>query len=151
MKMRLVRILTSFFYVGYAPFWPGFFGSAAGLAVIHWTDPSSAAYLCILFSVVGIALCGPSRIAFASDDPSRFVLDEVAGMMLSVLFLPKNIFVYAAGFILFRILDVVKPWFIGRIQAQKGAWSIMGDDLAAGLVTNCIVRVLWLAKSAFLS
>jgi phosphatidylglycerophosphatase A len=97
MKMRLVRILTSFFYVGYAPFWPGFFGSAAGLAVIHWTDPSSAAYLCILFSVVGIALCGPSRIAFASDDPSRFVLDEVAGMMLSVLFLPKNIFCFEVG------------------------------------------------------
>jgi phosphatidylglycerophosphatase A len=151
MKMRLVRMLTSFFYVGYAPFWPGCFGSAAGLAVLHWTDPVSAAILLILFSAVGFVLCEPSRTAFSSDDPKPFVLDEVAGMMLSVLFLPKSIFIYAAGFIIFRILDVVKPWFIGRIQNQKGAWSIMADDLAAGFLTNCIVRGLWLAKNAFLS
>lgn len=151
MKYGLVRMLTSFFYVGYAPFWPGFFGSAAGLAVIHWTDPVSAFYLFLIFSVLGLWLCAPSRKAFSSEDPSRFVLDEVCGMMLSVLFLPKTIFVYAAGFIIFRILDVLKPSFIGRIQDRKGAWSIMGDDLAAGLATNVIVRGLWWIQNAFMS
>ncbi len=144
-------MLTSFFYVGYAPFWPGFFGSAAGLAIVHWTDPSSALYLLVFFTLVGIALSGPSRRAFGVEDPPRFVLDEVCGMILSIIFLPKNLFIYAAGFIIFRILDVAKPWFIGRIQNQRGAWSIMGDDLAAGLVTNFIVRGLWLIRSAFIS
>jgi phosphatidylglycerophosphatase A len=71
-----------------------------------------------------------------------FVMDEVAGAMLGLLGSPKTVPVYVAGFLLFRLFDVWKPWPIGRIEQFKGPWTIVGDDLAAGVATNLALHAL---------
>ena len=87
-------------------------------------------------------ICKRAEEVFNAKDPGCFVLDEVVGMMVSVLWLPKNLLLYVAGFILFRVLDVWKPGPIGWIQNTKTPHSIMWDDLAAGAVVNVVLQVV---------
>ena len=70
------------------------------------------------------------------------MLDEVAGMMLSVLWLPKNLAFYGTAFLLFRLLDVSKPGLIRKIQNAKAPTSIMCDDLLAGVFMNVIMQLV---------
>lgn len=61
-------------------------------------------------------------------------------MMLTLLFLPKEPIFFLAGYILFRIFDVWKPWIIGKLEKLQTPTSIMWDDLAAGFVSNLILQ-----------
>ncbi len=141
-----VKTLASFFYVGYLPWAPGSFGSLAGL-LIGWYFYGALPYLTVAFCLLGFVICKPATAVFLSPDPSAFVLDEVSGMMLSVLWLPKTPFVFLAGFILFRLLDILKPWPISRIQKSPNPSSIMWDDLAAGALANAILQLLVLTRA----
>ena len=98
-------------------------------------------------SVIGLTISKPAAFLFKQSDPKEFVLDEVAGMMLSLLWLPRKIWVYIAAFVLFRVLDIFKPWPISLIQKSKHPSSIMSDDLAAGAFTNLILRLFVLIIS----
>ena len=138
MRQRIVRALASCFYVGYLPA-PGAWGSAVGLAIAWYSSPNFS-YELGLITLAGYWLTVFSKDAFSSTDPAPFVLDEVCGMMLSVLFLPKTWAVYAAAFVVFRVLDVWKPWPISILQNMKNSFSIMHDDLAAGFFANLIVH-----------
>ena len=136
---EVVRITASFLYVGYLPLAPGTFGSIAGLLIAYFL-PSNLPFCTFSLSLLGCLICEKSRIVFKKDDPSNFVLDEVCGMMLSVLYLPKALWVYGLAFVLFRAGDVLKPWPVSLIQRHKSPWSIMGDDLAVGFFVNLILQ-----------
>ena len=73
-------------------------------------------------------------------DPSEVVIDEVVVMGISLFMLPHSLGFYLLAFILFRIFDIVKPWFIYRIQNLSGGWGIMLDDVLAGLFTFALVN-----------
>lgn len=75
-------------------------------------------------------------------DASCIVIDEVCGMLLSLIFLPYNIKIVVLAFILFRILDALKPFPLDRLQRLKGGPGIMADDLVAGLYTNIILQIV---------
>ena len=137
----VVRPLASFYYVGYLPWMPGTWGSLAALP-IAWFLNENLTWLVIVLSATGLLISQFAEEVFGDKDPSHFVLDEVAGMALSVLWLPKNLILYAAGFILFRVLDVWKPGLIGWIQKTKTPSSIMWDDLLAGAVVNLVLRLV---------
>lgn len=139
-KDRFVQVCASFFYIGYLPVGPGTFGSLAGLA-LAWYLHQYILSLFIVLTVLGLAICKPSVRLFSKHDSQHFVLDEVAGMLLSVLWLPLDPITYINGFLLFRILDTFKPWPIILLQRSKSAFSIMTDDLAAGLAVNLILRI----------
>jgi phosphatidylglycerophosphatase A len=68
-------------------------------------------------------------------------MDETCGMMLSLVWLPREVSIYIGAFILFRLLDIIKPWPICLIQQSKRPTSIVWDDLAAGVATNAILQV----------
>ena len=78
-------------------------------------------------------------------DDSLAVMDEVIGMWATCLLLPKTIPWLVAAFLCFRVLDVVKPWPINRLERLPGGWGIMADDLAAGLVGALILNGLRIA------
>ena len=139
MKM-LCQLVCSGLYLGELP-GSGTWGSLVGW-VLAWYFAASSLPLFVALCVVGYAFTLIAEASFGSKDPSEFVLDEVCGMMLSVLWLPKTVAVFAAAFILFRILDIVKPWPISILQKMKHPFSIMHDDLAAGLFTNIILQVI---------
>lgn len=141
MLRRFVECLASFFYVGSLPWMPGTFGSAVGAVLAWFFTPWLAPILAVL-SLAGFAVCAPAQIFFESKDPPQFVLDEVCGVMLGVLWLPADSRLFAAAFLLFRLLDTWKPWPISIIQRRKSPSAIMWDDLAAGAIVNLILQFL---------
>jgi len=140
----LVKILSTFFYIGYLPFIPGTFGSLAGIVLFYLVkdNPVSYVFLAIVIIIAGFLVCGSAEKIMQKKDPRYVVIDEVSGMLLSLLFLPYDIRVVIIAFILFRILDTFKPFPAGRIERIKGSLGIMGDDLTAGLYTNIILQVV---------
>jgi phosphatidylglycerophosphatase A len=77
-------------------------------------------------------------------DPARVVIDEVAGMCISLLFVPVTIKYVIAALILFRFFDIAKPLFIRKLEKLPGGWGIMLDDVLAGIYANILLQiVLW--------
>ncbi|QQL49506.1 phosphatidylglycerophosphatase A family protein [Mucilaginibacter ginkgonis] len=74
-------------------------------------------------------------------DSSRVVIDEAAGMMVSMIFLPHNIWLLIAGFVMFRFFDILKPLYIRRLEALPGGLGVMADDVLAGIYSNILLIV----------
>lgn len=79
-------------------------------------------------------------------DSSRIVIDEYAGFVVSVLLLPKSLLLFAVAFVLFRALDIVKPFPARQAEALPGGVGIVTDDLVAGIYTNILLRVMLLVQ-----
>ena len=73
-------------------------------------------------------------------DSYRVVIDEIAGMCLSLLFIPIHLSSLLAGLLLFRLFDILKPLGIRRLEKLSGGWGVMLDDLLAGLYTNLLLQ-----------
>ena len=123
--------------VGLFPVAPATMASLVALAVYAPLpmDGDSPVFLALVAAslAVGPWACG-SLIRDGDPDPKRAVWDEVAGMWLTCLFLPKTLLWLAAAFALFRVLDILKPWPIRRFERLPGGWGIMADDAAAGVI-----------------
>ncbi len=127
-------------------------GTVAALACcICWYFAWAGSYPPLLLSVaiaIVITFIGvwssSAMVPLWGKDPSRVVIDEVAGMCVSLLFLPVSIGFVMCGFILFRFFDIVKPLFIRKLEALPAGWGIMFDDILAGVYTNMLLHVvLW--------
>ena len=136
-----VKAVVTFLGTGYFPWAPGTMGSLAGILIAWFAGPFFFIYL-LIFAVLGFAVSKPATRIFTSSDPSFFVIDEVVGAMISVILIPGSLVLYLTGFLLFRLLDVAKPWPIAIIQKMKHPWAIMGDDVLAGIFANLVLRAL---------
>jgi phosphatidylglycerophosphatase A len=76
------------------------------------------------------------------EDPARVVIDEVAGMCISMLFLPVNVKYVLCALLLFRFFDIVKPLYIKKMELLPGGWGIMMDDVLAGIYTNILLQLV---------
>jgi phosphatidylglycerophosphatase A len=128
---------------GYAPIAPGTVGSAVGvmlyLATRHWSFQSQAMLLAAV-TVAGIWAASLASSHFSRSDPSQVVIDEVAGQLLTYLGLGVNWPGVLAGFLLFRALDIIKPWPARQLEHLHGGTGIMADDLMAAVYANLILR-----------
>lgn len=79
-------------------------------------------------------------------DSSKVVIDEVAGMAISLLFIPVTAVNVVTGFLLFRFFDIAKPLCIKKLERLPGGWGVMMDDMAAGLYSNIILQVIVWSK-----
>jgi phosphatidylglycerophosphatase A len=86
--------------------------------------------------------CTPPVEHDKGKDPGIIVIDEFAGLWISVLFLPQNIYVLIAAFLLFRILDIIKPFPANRAQTLPAGWGVMTDDVIAGIYTNIALQII---------
>jgi phosphatidylglycerophosphatase A len=125
---------------------PGTVGALEGLALAWWLGRSGGnlalAAGCIVVSAAGLwAAAGAERL-FGEHDPQRVVVDEIAGQMLSLLFLPLDAAGLIVSFVLFRVFDIAKPFPLRRLEALPGGAGIMADDLAAGLYANLVHQLL---------
>jgi phosphatidylglycerophosphatase A len=128
---------------GYSPFAPGTAGSAVGLLLFLPLHEAPAmmqvAAVAILF-VVGVVASARVARGLGIEDPGIVVVDEVVGMWTSLLFLPFTPATAVAGFVLFRIMDVFKPYPARQFESLPGGWGIMADDLMAGIYANLLLR-----------
>ena len=142
-------VLATGFFAGYIPFAPGTFGSIVGLPLcflLSKTKLSVAILFILIFIFFAIWISNRAEKILKQNDPGCIVIDEIAGIMVTFLGLPFNIISIAAGFVTFRFFDILKPFPI-RFMERKlaGGTGIVMDDLAAGVYSNIILRLLLLA------
>ena len=127
--------------MGRAPVAPGTVASALTAAVL-WLlqlSPLALAGLALFVTVVGTWAADEAERALGRKDPGAIVVDEVAGMIVSVLGVPLTLPVLATGFLLFRVFDVVKPFPANVSQRLGGGVGVMIDDLIAGVYALALV------------
>jgi len=143
---RLGVFIATCGYIGYAPVAPGTFGSAAGLLVFYAvrSTHSNAVELAaiVLLFVVGVWSGTEAEHHFGGIDPGPIVLDEVVGMLITLAFIPVNGVGALVGFLLFRVLDIVKPWPSARFEHLPGGLGVMADDAMAAVYGNVIMLIL---------
>ena len=99
-------------------------------------------------TAVGVAAASRAEAACGRRDPGLIVIDETAGMLLTLAAVPVGLGGAVVGFLVFRLFDVVKPFPARRAERLPGGWGVMADDLVAGLYAQALLRLLlWLAGS----
>lgn len=144
---RVRMLLATWFGVGSMPLVPGTFGSLAGL-LLWWLLFVAGGWAAALSGLVVVTLAGfwsagAAESHYGKKDPGHVVIDEVAGQMLTLLLLPLTPAILVSGFLLFRLLDILKPYPARRLESLAGATGIMIDDLIAGLYANLLLQLLW--------
>src|SRR5207244_3770281 len=130
---------ATFFGAGYVPVAPGTAGTAAAIPL--WWALSYAPALgyvaaTVAVTLTGIAAAGRAGRYYGVADSGHIVIDEVAGYLVTMAFLPRTVFAALAGFVFFRVCDVLKPWparFFDRAPRWKNGAGVVLDDLFAGL------------------
>lgn len=144
-----VHFLAFGFGSGLAPKAPGTFGTLAALPV-WWLAAQLPlwGYVVVLLAVIAVGpyLCGRTAEDLGVHDHGGIVWDEIAGFLVTMLLVPVSWYTALAGFLLFRLFDIAKPWPIGWLDRQiKGGTGIMVDDLVAGLYAlGCLHLLLWM-------
>jgi phosphatidylglycerophosphatase A len=144
-----VIFLVTGAYVGYVPIAPGTAGSALGLILARFVlapiwNRWPAIFL-IVFAILfgaGCLLSARAERILGQPDSSTIVLDEVFGMIATMFLNPIGWPWLLAGFVVFRLLDIIKPWPAAQFDSMHGGAGVMLDDLAAGLYANVTLQVL---------
>ncbi|HEV8591925.1 MAG TPA: phosphatidylglycerophosphatase A [Pyrinomonadaceae bacterium] len=170
-----ISLAVTTFGVGYLPLAPGTWGSMVGVviylgvgwidgiwdrhwSVIHRFDAAQASaiswavfgILLILFCLVGIWAAGRSTELFGNTDPSQAVVDEVIGQFIVFLFVPFGIGwpLVLAGFLLFRLFDIWKPYPIDSLQNLPAGIGICADDILAGVYSGVCLAIIYAVSIA---
>lgn len=131
---------------GYSPIAPGTAGSVAAIPVClvlmlmpAWLNTISVAALVL----VSFRICDRAAKIMGEEDPSCIVLDEIAGMAITLSGVSPDFLHIAAGFILFRIFDIIKPWPLKKLETVfKGGTGIVADDIGAGIYASLCLNLI---------
>ncbi len=144
-RRQMINLFATGGYVGNSPIAPGTLGSLWGLPIAFALSRTSLA-----IGVVAAALLIAAAI-WAADhaaklmgkkDPGAIVIDEIAGMVVALLGLPFSAATACWGFVIFRALDIAKPFPIGWLDRRlHGGLGIVADDVAAGVIANMTLRL----------
>jgi phosphatidylglycerophosphatase A len=140
-----VNFLAFGFGTGLAPFAPGTFGSIPGL-ILFWLTLDFGLYvqmgIAIAMALVGIWICGESARRIGVHDHGGIVWDEIVGMYVTLFLAPVSIVGFVLAFVLFRIMDIVKPWPIRYLDhSMRGGLGIMLDDLLAAVYAAVLLAL----------
>ena len=146
---RFVTIfLATGAYSGYAPVMPGTFGTLAAIPVfVVFSFLDLAAYFAAtaIFILASIWISHRAALIFRKKDPGEIVIDEVAGFLVTMTAIPLDWRWLLAGFVLFRIFDILKPWPACWADRQlQGGLGIVMDDVFAGIYANLVLQLaMW--------
>jgi phosphatidylglycerophosphatase A len=144
---KIALILSSWFGTGLSPVAPGTCGTLAAVPLVILAQASSMATgILILVGCTAAALWSSNKTEemLGSNDPSVVVIDEAAGFLLTMIFLPFSWAALCLGFILFRFFDILKPFPIKRLERLGHGFGIVLDDLLAGLYAYAAARIILL-------
>lgn len=144
----LTKAFASGLFSGYSPVASGTVGSAVGLAfycIPGFEQPSVLIPVSVLVLFLGIKASNAMEKVYGHD-PGEVTIDEVLGMWISLVFLPKTIVVGALAFFIFRILDIVKPFPARRFDNLHGGAGVMIDDVISAVYTNLLLQLAFALK-----
>ena len=142
---KTALILGTWFGSGLMPFASGTFGTLAAAPLVALSgilSPISSALVLMIMTLVAIWASQVVHNLLKKVDPSEVVIDEVAGFLLTMLWVPLSWGTLLAGFLLFRLFDIWKPWPANAAERLHGGLGIVLDDLVAGLYANLGLRLI---------
>ena len=147
--MKIAKLIATSFGAGFIPVAPGTFGALVGLLFSYLLSLANIEYqyfqivhiaMVIISYFLGVYACRKLENEWGQD-PSKVVIDETLGFWISILFLPVNIYIFIAGFVLFRFFDILKPLGIRKIDLMHTHHSVMLDDVLAGIYANIVLQI----------
>ncbi len=146
LREKSVLFIATGCRIGNIPLAPGSFGTLAGIPICFFlsTIDIQIAILCIMiFLLAAVVISHHAEKILNTNDPGSVVIDEIAGIMVALAGMPFNTWVVVTGFIVFRILDIFKPFPINHMEKRlSGGIGIVMDDMMAGMITNAILRMV---------
>jgi phosphatidylglycerophosphatase A len=149
MKDRLCLVFASVCYIGFIPGAPGTYASLVTTILFFLVyrfaggiPPALHLSIVCLISLAGILASAEISRRTGREDPSFIVIDEVAGQLLTFLFLPISWLNLILGFIAFRVFDMWKPFPIRKLESLGSGVGVMADDLLAGVYASVLLHLL---------
>lgn len=142
MKSFLVKLIATGCYTGYVPKAPGTAGSALAILILWMIGPVEPLYYLVatgLLILVGIWAASQAELEFGHD-AGPIVIDEIIGIFIACALLPITPLVLGSAFVLFRILDIAKPFPINRSQGLPGGLGVVADDVLAAVYAHLVLR-----------
>jgi phosphatidylglycerophosphatase A len=138
------KLIGSGFYTGYIPFASGTWGSLAALIIYlipGFEQPAIIIPAIIIFTVLGVFIGNKFDVVYGKD-PAECTVDEVVGMWISLLFLPKTFLIVTVAFLSWRAFDIIKPAPARQLESLKGGIGIMIDDIVAGIYSLLFLHLI---------
>jgi phosphatidylglycerophosphatase A len=146
-REKSVMFLATGCFIGNIPFAPGTFGTILGLPLcflLAKTELPVAVLLTAIFIIFAILISHDAEKILKKNDPGCIIIDEIAGLVVTFIGLNFNMISAPAGFIIFRFFDILKPFPIRLIERKlSGGTGIVMDDVAAGIYSNLVLRILF--------
>lgn len=130
----------------------GFLGTLWGIPLICILPTDRIGYLValLLFWVFSVVVCKQVKFPdFKGHDNPKIVIDEIAGYVTAMMFLPRTWFFLLAAFVLFRTFDTIKPLFVKTFDKMESAVGVVFDDVAAGLMANILIQIFIIISRLF--
>ena len=149
--IKVHRLISTCLGIGYTPKGGGTVAAIAACIAWYLTGAGRNESLYIrdalgtaLIFGIGVWSSGKMEAAWGKDS-YRIVIDEVAGMCLTLVFVPASWQTIAIGLVLFRFFDIAKPFYIRKMEQLNGGWGVMMDDMLAGFYSNIILQLIVLS------
>ena len=145
-KNDLIVFFATGCFTGFLPLVPGTWGTFAAIPIVilvHRVNLVLQGIMALVFAAFAAWVAGRAEILLEGRDPRPIVIDEMAGFLISLLWLPLNPLTLFLGFGLFRLFDIVKPPPISTVEKRmRGGWGVVMDDVLAGVFANAVLRLL---------
>lgn len=151
--MQLIwKALATGFFISYLPSkiipfrkntGAGFLGTLWGIPlVLIFPQDYTLFLICLLaFWILAVIVCKKVQFKEARHDNPKIVIDEIAGYVTAMAFLPRTWIWLISAFVLFRTFDTIKPFFVKTFDRMENAFGIVFDDVAAGLMANIVLQI----------
>ena len=143
--IRLILLLASGLGVGFSPFAPGTTGTLVAIPIALLLSPiRSPVYevTILTFFFFSSWIAERAQNHWQKRDDQRIVIDEIMGYFLTMLWIPKSLLFISVGFLLFRLLDIVKPFPCRQLEKVRGGFGVVLDDVFAGIYANIGLQLL---------
>ena len=140
---KLIKFISTLGGLGYSRIAPGTTGCLGGAVVYFLIRQNIVLYSAslLILMLLGFAVSGRAEEMFKTKDAKPIVIDDACGLLISLFLIPFSYTNFVIVFLLFRTIDIIKPFPIRRIEGLRGSLGIMGDDILAGLYTNILYRL----------
>ncbi|RLJ71085.1 phosphatidylglycerophosphatase A [Hydrogenivirga caldilitoris] len=140
----LHEFIATGFFVGRLAYAPGTLGTLLGVPLVYLVSFNSWTVITTVVALFVVGLVSSNEVIklTGDQDPEEVVIDEIVGYIACFTFVEPTLKTYILAFILFRLLDIFKPFPINLFEKLHGAYGVMMDDLVAGIITSIILFLL---------